>query len=124
MERGTEMRRIALILIAIMASTCLAYGTTDKQLVRKYVKKHYPKYRIVYTTNPCPKHKSKDVVTVSVEKSFSDGGYYGTTLDGYTIAYNKKVKKGKKVKSYLIWNPHNNTCDDVVAVVDNKKIRW
>lgn len=117
------MRKVALILIAIMASTCLAYGSTDKQLVRKYVKKHYKGYRIEYTTDPCPKHKSKDTVTVSVEKSFSDGGYYGTTLDGYSIAYNKKVKKGKKVKSYMIWNPKTSYCDDVVAVVDNKKIR-
>ena len=117
------MRRIALILVALLLATSLSYGSTDKQLVRKYVKKHYKGYRIEYTTNPCPNHKSKEVVTVSVEKSISDGGYYGTTLDGYSIAYNKKVKKGKKVKSYMIWNPHNNTCDDVVAVVDNKKVR-
>ena len=39
------------------------------------------------------------------------------------MSYNKRVKKGKKVTVYAIYNPGNNAEDDVIAVVDNKRIR-
>lgn len=41
----------------------------------------------------------------------------------YYIAYNKRVRKGKHVTSYCVWNPCNSYCDDVEAVADNGKIR-
>ena len=62
-------------------------------------------------------------VYVEIIKSHSNGGKYGTTIDGYTIAYNKELPKGIEVISYCIYSPFNNYCDDVTAVVDNNMIR-
>ena len=70
-----------------------------------------------------PFRKSTKYVYVETVKSTSDGGRHGHTSDGYYIKYNAKVKKGTKVTSYLIYNPKTKYIDDVVAVVDNKKIR-
>ena len=36
---------------------------------------------------------------------------------------NYTLKKDKTVKSYFVFNPKNNYCDDIVAVIDNGKIR-
>ena len=71
--------------------------------------------------------KGKPYIIVEKVVSKSDGtgnGWYSTKTKGtnYIIAYNKRVPKGKKVTSYVIWNPKSNECDDVLYVVDNK--RW
>lgn len=65
----------------------------------------------------------KHIVYVSIVKSKSLDGKYGRTSKGCTIRYNKKVKKGKTVKSFLVYNPESTGYDDIVAVIDNKKIR-
>lgn len=96
--------------------------TTNKGLVKAYCKKHY-KTRAIKYTNYKPYRKSAKYVYVETVKSVSDGGRHGHTSDGYYIKYNAKVKKGTKVTSYLIYNPKTKYIDDVVAVVDNKKIR-
>lgn len=72
--------------------------------------------------------KGKDYIVVEKVVSKSDGtgyGWYSTKTKGtnYIIGYNKKVKKGKKVTSYVIWSPLTNECDDILYVVDNKKVR-
>lgn len=95
---------------------------TNKSLVKKYCRKHY-KTRTIKYTNYKPWRKSKKYVFVETVKSISDGGKHGHTKDGYYIRYNKSVKKGKSVTSYLIYNPKTKYIDDVVAVVDNQKIR-
>ena len=97
---------------------------TNKRLVKQFCKEHYGNTKIKYVKNPSYKRIThrKGTVLVEIIKSKSKGRY-GVTRNGCRIKYNKKVKKGKKVTSYCIYNPHNNYCDDVVAVVDNKKIR-
>lgn len=95
---------------------------TNKGLVKAYCEKHY-KTRTVKYTNYKPWRKSSKWVYVETIKSISDGGKHGHTKDGHYIRYNKSVKKGNKVTSYLIYNPKTKYIDDVVAVVDNKKIR-
>lgn len=98
--------------------------TTNKKLVKKYCKKHYSGLKVRFVKNPTYKkitHR-KGTVLVEIVKSTSHGKY-GYTRDGCYIAYNKRVKKGKTVTSYCIYNPKNNAIDDVVAVVDNKKVR-
>lgn len=97
-------------------------ATTNKGPVKAYCKKHY-KTRTIKYTNYKPYRKSTKYVYVETVKSVSDGGRHGHTKDGYYIQYNAKVKKGTKVTSYLIYNPKTKYIDDVVAVVDNKKIR-
>ena len=66
--------------------------------------------------------KKKKIIYVEIVKSKSHGKY-GLTKKGHYVSYNKKVKKGKWVKSYFIYNPRTTYEDDVVAVVDNKRIR-
>ena len=103
-----------------------AKSPSDRQIVREYCHKHYKGYTIRYFTKWNDKvmsHRANRKI-VYVEKMISySKGKYGYTKDGYYIKYNKKVKKGKKVISYCIYNPKNNSCDDVVAVVDNKILR-
>ena len=96
--------------------------TTNKGLVKAYCKKYY-KNRAIKYTNYKPYRKSAKYVYVETVKSISDGGRHGHTSDGYYIRYSVKVKKSTKVTSYLIYNPKTKYIDDVVAVVDNKKIR-
>ena len=99
---------------------------TNRKIAIKYCKKHYPKCKIKFIrfgNKAVLKRKGKKIVYVEKIVSRSKG-CYGLTIKGkYYIKYNRKVKKGKKVVSYCIWNPYTNYIDDVVAVVDNKKIR-
>lgn len=114
---------LAIIALAFTATTAPASAaTTDKGLVKAYCMKKYhktPKY-VKEGSAHVKHHKGKMIVEIVKTKSC---GKYGKTKDGYKIKYNKTVKKGKTVTSYLIYNPRNNAPDDVVAVVDNKKIR-
>ena len=100
---------------------------SNKKIVKKYCREHYRGYKIKYFTKwneyKMTHRKGKKVVYVEKMISYSQGKQYGYTKEGYYIAYNKKVKKGKKVVSYCIYNPHTNYYDDVVAVVDCKMIR-
>ena len=66
--------------------------------------------------------KKKHIVYVSIIKSKSHGKY-GLTEKGEYIQYNKKVRKGKTVKSFLIYNPESTSYDNIVAVMDNGKVR-
>lgn len=72
--------------------------------------------------------KGKPYIVVSKVLSVSDGtgyGWYSTKTKGtnYIIGYNKKIPKGKRVRSYVIWNPNSNECDDILYVVDSLKYR-
>ena len=71
--------------------------------------------------------KNKDYVVVEKVVSVGDGtdhGWYDTESGGhYIIGYNKTTRSGRKVVSYIIWNPENNQVDDVAYVVDHKKVR-
>lgn len=102
-----------------------AHKLSDRQLVRDWCQKHFGKRKIKYvdgTKFNFQKRKSKRFVYVERIVSRSKGRY-GLTADGGYIRYNIKVSKGKRVVSYAIWNPRNNIEDDVVAVVDNGRIR-
>ena len=113
-----------------------AKSMSDKQIVKEYCRHNYQGYKIKYFTkwndNVMSHRANKKVVYVQIEKSVSSGkkdmrnGMYWGYIKGqhyYKTWYNKKVKKGKVVKSYYIYNPKNNYDDDVVAVVDNKILR-
>lgn len=119
---------IIMVILNILGLFCIAHaGVTDKKLVKDYCVKHYPKYKIVYFTKWNEKkilhRKGKKIVYVEKSYSYSHG-WYGLSKEGYYTCYNKKVKEGKKVTTYCIYNPYTNYVDDIVAVVDNKMIRY
>jgi len=99
---------------------------SDRQLVKDWCRKHFRNYRIKIVKENDSRiwnRMSKRVVYVEKVKSISRGGRHGTTRGGFCIGYNMNVKRGKRITSYVIWNPRNNVCDDVLAVVDNGRIR-
>lgn len=120
---------IMTIFILIMVMNCasvFASSITNESLYKSYCKKNYPKYTIKVITkyNPKTMENRKDKKIVYVEKFISySKGKYGYSKKGEYVKYNKKVKKGKKVVSYFIYNPYTNYCDDVVAVIDNNMLR-
>lgn len=127
-----------LLVICILFSTVVvdAKAPSDKVLIKQYCNRHYHGYKIKYFTKWNDKvmyHRAnKKVVYVEIEKSISSGkidprnGMCWGYVKGqhyYKNWYNKRVKKGKIVTSYYIYNPYSNYEDDIVAVIDNKKIR-
>ena len=101
------------------------------QLVNDYIRHNYDlqayKVKYINTNKLTPKmireRAVKHTIYVEIIKSISAGGKHGTYGKNYYIAYNKRVRKGKKVTSYCVWNPCNSYCDDVEAIADNGKIR-
>lgn len=131
------MKKLIVILITaiITLNFVPAYSTPakdnkDVKLVKQYCKKHYnlKKYKVVFieeknlSTKRLKSRKKKKIIYVEIIKSKSYGKY-GLTKSGHYVAYNKRVKKGKRVTSYCIYDPRTKYEDDVVAVVDNGKIR-
>lgn len=110
-------------------------GKTNWQIVKELARKTGKPIKLVNEiTTPERKlwkliehRKGKPYVLVTKVVSVSDGSDHGwyTTNEGYTyiIGYNKRVPKGKKVTSYIIWNPKTNYEDDVLYVVDNRMYR-
>lgn len=101
------------------------------QLVNNYIKRNYDlkAFSVKYIKSKKLTYKmirsrvGKNIIYVEVCKSVANGNRHGVQDGKYYIAYNKNVRKDKHVTSYCIWNPCNNYCDDVEAVVDNEKIR-
>ena len=123
------MRRVLVIIIAVLiALTATAAPasakTTDRAIVKAYCMKTYHKPpRYFKAGSKAITHRAgKKYIVVEVIRTTSRGKW-GKTKDGYRVAYNKRVKRGKKVTVYAIYSPGNNAEDDVVAVVDNKRIR-
>ena len=135
-----SMRRALFILAAIMMFTLnpvtvIANTNKDLSVATTYISRHYPGYKVRFVPEGKPNmiklrtRKGKRIVYVEVLKSNARGNLqgkrrsWGITTKGSYITYNRRVKKGKRVTSYCIWNPNSNYTDDVVAVVDNGFIR-
>ena len=125
------MRKTFIIILTVIIVTfsiipTFAQTTSNFDLVKGYCSNHYPHHKIVVFTKWNDKKMShranKNVVYVEKFISYSCGKY-GYSAKGEYVKYNKKVAKGKKVISYFIYNPNTNYCDDVVAVIDCKRIR-
>ena len=139
------MRKILIvILVAITVFSCFEYaGATEQktksswQIAKDLCRKEgYHKIKLVESNKVTDKQfwkivdhrKGKPYIVVEKIVSVSDGngyGWYSTGTKGtnYIIGYNKRVPKGKKVTSYVIWNPRSNECDDVLYVCDNRTWR-
>jgi len=100
---------------------------TSRKLAKAYAKANYPKCKVQFVKDGSKKvldRKGKKTVFIEKVVSKSSGKNYGYTIKGhYYIKYNRKVKKGHKIVSYLLYNPYTNYIDDVVAVADCKMIR-
>jgi hypothetical protein len=101
------------------------------QLVNDYIRRNYDlnAYKVKYistgklTDKMIRERATRHTIYVEIIKSVSAGGRHGTYGKNYYIAYNKRVRKGKHITSYCVWNPCNSYCDDVEVVADNGKIR-
>lgn len=125
---------IAALTIITLATTATPATPAQAQSTGKAFAKQYAstiygdayKVKVVKEENLTNKmlrqRKKKHIVYVSVIKSRSQGKY-GLTAKGEYILYNKKVRKGKTVKSFLIYNPESTSYDNIVAVIDNGKVR-
>ena len=140
-EGRKQMKRIMLLMVVatIVLSgvvVCEAKAEkTDWQIAKQLCHNFgYKKIRIIETNKLYDKElwtiienrKSENVIYVEKVVSIADGtthGWYKTPDDEYIIGYNKQVEAGRKVTSYVIWNPKTNYEDDVLYVVDNKTYR-
>ena len=122
---------ISIMLIAIMiviANITSVFGVSvsDYELAKNFAKRNYPNCKIVllksYDANKIEHRQGTNTVYIEKFVSYSKGKY-GYSKKGEYVKYNKKVKKGKKVTSYFVYNPNTNYCDDIIAVVDNHKLR-
>ena len=121
---------LIIITLVITFSFCfpmISYSTTtDWKITKQYCKTHYKGYkieRVSLYSKKLTNRVGKKVVYVEKVISISNGKGGGIIHGKWYIAYNKKVRKEKAVVSYCVYNPKTNYCDDVVAVIDNKKIR-
>lgn len=135
-ERGDSMKRIVILILAVLLLTSpfavYAKGNTtpktDKQIVTQLCKKHKKQIRYVNGNNRrvadriILHRKGKRYIVVEKVITTSKGSY-GLDKYGYRTAYNKYVKKGTKVTSYIIYDPRSNEPDEILYVVDNKTYR-
>lgn len=117
---------VAIMIMVANVSTIFASSMSNYELAETYVERNFPQCEMVvfkhYDANIMENRANTNIVYVEKFVSYSRGKY-GYSKNGERIKYNKKVKKGKKVTSYIIYNPYTNYCDDVIAVIDNHKIR-
>lgn len=127
---------LALVMVLAMNPVTVKANTNkDLSVAMTYISRHYPGYKVRFVPEGKPNtmklrtRKGKRIIYVEVLKSNAKGNLqgkrrsWGITTKGSYITYNRRVKKGKRVTSYCIWNPNTNYTDDVVAVVDNGFIR-
>ena len=108
---------IAVVMMVSATSTVNASAKSDLKLAKQWAKDRYTEPIKVVDMGKVPK-KRKGKVYIERVKTVSDGGYKGHTTKGkYFVRYPKKVKKGKKVTMFFVWNPKNNACDDITCVV-------
>ena len=116
-----KMKRTAAMIIALMVVMAMAAPVSakgnDLAKAKAWSKVHY-KGKIVKVVDfgKVPKDRAGKVYIEKLN-TISKGGHSGRVKGTkYVVGYPKKVKKGKRVKMYLVYNPNTNYCDDVVAV--------
>ena len=136
-----KLRNLIVALVMIMGFafnpvTVKANANKDLSIATTYISRNYPGYKVKFCSEGKPNtlrlrtRKGKRIVYVEVLRSTCKGnlknraGSWGATKKYHSyITYNKRVKRGKTVKSYCIYNPNSNYTDDVVAVIDSGMIR-
>lgn len=119
------MKNIIIIFACIVITLIFSTGNVDAKTkynnlpkAKAYCHKYYKEYKIkVVKMNKVPKHKkSKKIIYIEKVYTKSLGGKNGVVVGTkYKVKYTKKVKKGIKQYCYFVYNPNNNSCDDVIA---------
>ena len=137
------VKRTALLMLAVIMIICgcvhpMEAGQTDWQIVKELTKGYNKPIKLINGNTISFKkyekivlhRKNKNYIVVEKVVSKSTGkpdlyhGWYNTTEgDRFIIGYNKKVPKGKKVVSYIIYDFDSNEPDEILWVVDNKRYR-
>lgn len=122
---------IATLVTGTLPMATQAATITNKDVVNQYIEESFMEehdYSTVFvkSENLTKKmlRRRKKLGIIYVEKFTSIScGTYGRTFDGKYIRYNKRTRLGKKVNSFLVHNPESRLLDDIIAVVDHKRIR-
>lgn len=129
MKKKTMFTLAIIMLVTLAASIPTHACSLNEKFAKEYASTIYGnayKVKLVkeknLTNKMLLKRKEKHIVYVSIIKSRSCGNY-GITDKGEYIKYNKKVRKGKIKKSFLIYNPESTSFDNIIAVIDNGKVR-
>ena len=135
------MKRIMLLMIVasmVLSGIVICEAKSEKtdwQIAKELCRNFgYKKIKIIETNKITDRElwtiienrKSRKVIYVEKVISVSDGnghGWYDTPDGKYIIGYNKKVKKGRRVTSYVIYNPKNNDPEGYLYIVDNGTFR-
>lgn len=123
----------AIIFIIMICSMMFIYPTSapaksNWSIVKTLCKSYHKPIKIIRGGNTkknikiVSHRKGKNYIVVEQVVSYSYGNY-GFDKDGYYIAYNKKVRKGKQVTSYIIYDCNSNEPDEILYVVDNNQYR-
>lgn len=134
MLKNTIIRIIILVVAIVFTipiigncdASAKCHKLTNKEITVNWCNEHYAGYEIKFVnTGKLPKHRaSKKVIYVEQINTVSKGGYKGKIVNtNYFVRYPVKVKKGNKRLVYLVYNPRNNSCDDVVCMVSCHRIK-
>lgn len=119
------------VALTLVLSPMTAHAYTNKDIVNKYIEESFmaeTDYQVKFIKSEKLTWKKlirrKALGIIYVEKIISiSRGEYGVTNTGRIVWYNKKTKPGKTVKSFYVHNPTSNELNDIIAVVDHKRIR-
>ena len=130
-------RKITLVMIValmVIAFCTPVQAKTDTQIVRKFCRNTYgTSYKIKFiearesNMHFLLNRAGRKIIYVETYKVRATGGRDARIVSGdykgCYVALTKKTKPGKITRFYSIWNPNNNYEDDIVAVVNQGKIR-
>ena len=127
MKKAILIILTVLLLVTPMTANASA-KPTNRQIVNALCTKYNKPVRIVDHNSKQADYivlhrKNRPYIVVEKLVTTSNGKKGGYDKHGCYTAYNKKVKKGKKVTTYIIYNPKSNECDDILWVVDNQMYR-
>lgn len=125
---------LAVVILVIMFCAPVHAKQHDTQIVRRYCRQTYgTSYKVKFIDARESNMKfllnraGRKIVYVETYKVKATGGRDARIISGdykgCYVALTKKTKPGKITQFYSIWNPNNNYEDDIVAVVNQGKIR-
>lgn len=105
---------------------------TDRQIIREYIRKTYgPEYKIIIRdggTIDKQLTKRRGKMKIYVEKfQTRSAGKNGIITKGpqagKVAGYAARQKRGRKVTTYIIYTPDNNSLEGIAAIVTRGKIK-
>lgn len=117
--RLINMKKSIAILLSLLTLTAGIFignqsPTEAASTVPKTIYVDFDKLSTKQENKQIAKRKGKILISRQTG-TVTDNKKNGRTKDGYYISYKsvKRVKKGDKIVTVLIWNPNNNSLDDI-----------